>query len=157
MTLVTLIPGVSFKKLTRISTPKGEVRHGLRRDEDTFFGFGEVYFSEVLYGVCKGWKQHRLMTMNLIVVMGAVRFIFHREDQERKTTGSIVLSAEPALGDYGRLTVSPRVWLAFEGIGSGSNLLMNFSSHMHDPEESINVELETYASLLGAPTQPVPQ
>jgi dTDP-4-dehydrorhamnose 3,5-epimerase len=126
--------------LRRIPTPKGEVRHGLRADEPAFAGFGEVYFSEILPGEMKGWKRHRVMTMNLIVVSGTVRFHLHETDATRQ---SYLLSAETD-ADYARLTVPPGWWMAFEGLGRGTNLIMNLASHIHDPTEAENLDISAF-------------
>lgn len=133
-------PAVRLTKLRRIDTPKGEVRHGLRADESDFAGFGEVYFSAVLTGETKGWKRHTRMTMNLVVVCGTVRF--HVRDDAGHAAH--VLSAE-TVQDYGRLTVPPGIWMAFEGIGAGTNLVMNLASHAHDPTEAESRELSAFA------------
>jgi dTDP-4-dehydrorhamnose 3,5-epimerase len=131
--------GPVFTPLRRIATPKGEVRHGLRASDPGFAGFGEAYFSEVLAGEMKGWKRHTRMTMNLIVVSGTVRFVLH--DGAGKNT-EIVISAENA-APYGRLTVPPGFWMAFEGMGA-FNLLMNLASHEHDPAEAENREIDAF-------------
>lgn len=136
-----LIPGVHLTELRRIATPDGEVRHGLRREEADFVGFGEAYFSDVLPGHVKGWKRHRLMTMNLVVVQGSVRFLLCDETESCE----VLLSADPAIAPYGRLTVAPGVWMAFAGQGPGTNLLMNLASHSHDPAEAERAALVVFA------------
>ena len=135
---------VLLSPLRRIPTPKGEVRHGLRASDTGFAGFGEAYFTEVLPGRTKGWKRHTLMTMNLVVVAGAVLFVLHDGEgaAERHT-----LSADDAAG-YARLTVPPGWWMAFHGKGPTHNLLMNLASREHDPEEAENSPLQTFASVL---------
>lgn len=136
-----LMPGVHLTLLRRIPTPDGEVRHGLRQEEADFAGFGEAYFSEVLPGHVKGWKQHGVMTMNLVVVQGAVRFLLC----DAETSCDVVLSADPETAPYGRLTVAPCVWMAFAGLGSGINLLMNLASHGHDPAEARRADLAAFS------------
>ena len=135
-----------FSPLRRIATPKGEVRHGLRASDAGFVSFGEAYFTEVLPGETKGWKRHSLMTMNLVVVSGTVRFVLHDGVSEPR---NFVLSAE-GKADYGRLTVPPGLWMAFHGVGSSLNLLMNLASHEHDPAEAENRELEAFPHALSA-------
>jgi dTDP-4-dehydrorhamnose 3,5-epimerase len=131
--------GLIFTPLRRIASTKGEVRHGLRASDPGFSGFGEVYFSEVLSGTIKGWKRHTQMTMNLVVVSGTIRFILH--DGVGANT-EFVISAEDA-APYGRLTVPPGFWMAFEGLGE-HNLVMNLASHEHDPTEAENLELDAF-------------
>jgi len=152
---VSVSPGLLFTPLRRIATPKGEVRHGLRASDAGFAGFGEVYFTEVLPGAVKGWKRHRLMTLNLVVVCGTVRFIVHDGAQPARRIASYVISAEGA-APYGRLTVPPGLWMGFQGLGQGRNLLMNLASHEHDPTEAESCELEVFADAIPISAQIAP-
>jgi dTDP-4-dehydrorhamnose 3,5-epimerase len=141
-----MLSDVLYSPLRRIPTPQGEVRRGLKVSDAGFAGFGEVYFSEVIAGKVKGWKRHRRMVMNLIVVTGTVRFILHDGAEARH---DYIVSVEED-ERYGRLTVPPGLWMAFEGIGRGSNLLMNFASCEHDPEEAECCPLERFAQHVPA-------
>lgn len=122
-----------FTPLRRIPTPGGEVRHGLRASDPQFAGFGEAYFSGVEQGAVKGWKRHRLMTLNLIVVVGEVRFLVL--DAATGERWAFQPGPEAANG-YGRLTVPPGLWMAFGGVGTGVNMLLNLASIEHDPAEA---------------------
>jgi dTDP-4-dehydrorhamnose 3,5-epimerase len=128
--------GATITPLRRILNPKGDVFHGLKVSEDSFKGFGEAYFSSVHSGVIKGWKRHREMTLNLIVPTGTIEFYLYSGDG---SNGESV-----CLGDsrYARLTVPPGIWMAFQGIGEGLNLLLNVANIPHDPDEAVNVPLE---------------
>lgn len=114
-----------------ISHPKGNVLHGLKRSDEGFVDFGEAYFSTVLRGEIKGWKKHLRMSMNLLVPAGTIRF--HLESDLGGGTEHIELGE----GNYQRLFVPPGIWVAFEGIGTSTNLLMNLASIEHDPTESV--------------------
>jgi dTDP-4-dehydrorhamnose 3,5-epimerase len=137
---------VLYTPLRRIATSHGEVRHGLRASDPGFAGFGEVYLSEVIGGKIKGWKLHRRMVMNLVVVSGTVRFVLHDGTDERRDQ---VVSVEDN-DRYGRLTVPPGLWMAFQGLARGSNLLMNVANCEHDPEEAESCPLERFARHLPA-------
>ena len=71
---ISLLDQIQVKPQQQISTAGGDVWHALKSTEDSFIGFGEAYFS---------WVEPRArleaafkMTMNLIVPIGTVRFIF---------------------------------------------------------------------------------
>ncbi|BAI76898.1 dTDP-4-dehydrorhamnose epimerase (plasmid) [Azospirillum sp. B510] len=119
--------------LKRIPTPKGEVRHGIRVDDAGFAGFGEAYISEIFSGETKGWKRHRLMTMNLIVLKGTINFSVY--DESSNECKKFLLSEENKHLYY-RLTVPPGLWMAFRGEAMGSSLVLNIASHVHDPDEA---------------------
>ena len=136
---VTLFPsGAVITQLARIASPKGDIYHGLKASDESFKGFGEAYFSTVLPGITKGWKCHRLMTLNLLVPVGTIEFHLRSQD------GGITESVQLGNARYARLTVPPGLWMAFSGIGQGLNLLLNVASIPHDPDEAVNAPLDRF-------------
>lgn len=130
--------GATVSPLRRILSERGSVYHGLKVSEETFKGFGEAYFSTVLPGSTKGWKLHRIMTLNLIVPVGTIEFHLRSEN------GEISESVRLGEKEYARLTIPPGLWMAFTGIGNSLNLLLNVASIEHDPDEAIIAPLEQY-------------
>jgi dTDP-4-dehydrorhamnose 3,5-epimerase len=120
--------------LNQIKNPKGDIYHGMKKSDNGFDGFGEAYFSTVHKGDIKGWKKHTIMTLNLVVPVGAIEFVVY--DQESKSFFREILSQD----NYQRLTVKPGAWMAFRGVGE-SNILLNLASIEHNPDEAINIEL----------------
>lgn len=123
-----------------IAHPKGDIRHALKASEASFEGFGEAYFTTILPGQTKGWKKHRSMHMNLVVVQGEVAFHVHND--RSGVTETFVLSA--SADNYGRLHVPPGLWMAFGGQSDAPSLVLNIASIEHDPDEAVNVDLGTY-------------
>ena len=120
--------------LRKIKNPKGEVLHGLKNSEKSFSGFGEAYFSKIDYNKIKGWTIHKEMTLNLIVPLGQVMFIIYDDRIKSNSRGNfnkIVLSNS----NYQRLTVPPKLWVAFKGISKSSNLILNIANLKHNPLE----------------------
>ena len=60
-------------------------------------------------GAVKAWKQHRRMTLNLVVPVGNVRFVFLADEGKAQREETIGVS------NYVRLTVPPGVWFGFQG------------------------------------------
>lgn len=136
--MVASIEGVSFTPLKIIEGPLGNVMHGIKQVDPSFAGFGEAYFSTAKKGAIKGWKKHTQMTLNIIVIQGSIRFVVYDDRQESQTRNQyqeIVLSPS---SNYGRLTVAPGLWMAFEGLDEQENMLMNFANILHDPNEADN-------------------
>lgn len=126
--------GVMLTPLRRISTPKGDVLHGLKATDQGFAGFGEAYLSLVLSGKIKGWKQHSVMTLNLICVQGAIRFVVYGTNQNEPVFDTVLSPNNTET--YSRLTIPPMLWVGFSGFSTGTSMLLNVASHIHDPEES---------------------
>ena len=122
--------------LSKIPTEGGDVLHGIKKNEETYFGFGEAYFSNVNKGKIKGWKLHKDMTMNLIVPSGTVKFVFF--DEKLKSHKELTIGRL----NYCRVTVPPKIWFAFQGLDNKyPNLVFNFANLQHDPNEVIRKEI----------------
>lgn len=131
-----------YTPLKRIATSGGDVLHGMKRGEAGYAGFGEVYFSWVAKNAVKGWKRHREMTLNLIVPIGTVRFVLTRNAADG--AGERDFEEHMLCGEtrYGRLTVPPGVWMAFQGLGESMSLVTNVANLPHDPDEVERMNLK---------------
>jgi dTDP-4-dehydrorhamnose 3,5-epimerase len=115
--------------LNRISTKGGDVLHALKSNDIDFSQFGEIYFSWVEKNSIKAWKKHTMMSMNLVVPVGLVRFVFFDEVNKQFTIHEIGES------NYMRLHVPPNTWFGFQGIYNEASLVTNISDILHDPDE----------------------
>jgi dTDP-4-dehydrorhamnose 3,5-epimerase len=89
-------------------------------------------------GAIKAWKCHQRMTLNLVVPLGAVYFVFHCNTRlaEQKSETDDEFRVEKLGNDcYSRITVPPGIWFGFQGIASGSSLLLNVADMVHDMKE----------------------
>ena len=127
--------GVTLTPLKIIKNPKGDIFQALKVSESEFNGFGEAYFSSVKKNVVKGWKKHTKMTLNLIVVVGEVKFVIY----DSYNFFTINLSKN----NYQRLTISPNLWLGFQGIYD-QNILLNLANIEHNPSESLNEDISVF-------------
>ena len=129
MGTMNLLDQIRVTSLQKIPTPGGDVWHALKSTEESFHGFGEAYFSWVQFNSIKAWKQHLRMTMNLVVPIGTVRFVFcdllhhsFREEQIGEST-------------YARITVPPKIWFGYQGMSEKPSLVLNVSNLPHEPAE----------------------
>ncbi len=134
------LSGVLVTPLRRISHPQGDVLHGLKASDPAFQGFGEAYFSIVQSGAVKSWRKHLRMTLNLVVPVGAVRFVLVDDRGQSIQLATTTLDAD----NYARLTVPPGLWMAFQGQGDGLNLVLNVANLEHDPGESEAAPLDQF-------------
>ena len=125
--------------LKRIPTVGGDVLHALKKTDAGFDGFGEIYFSWVEQGAIKAWKYHKRMTLNLVVPMGEVIFVFHQTNQKNNFRTENIGEER-----YVRLTVPPGIWFGFKGLTSGYSLLMNVIDLEHDPDEVLRKETSEF-------------
>jgi dTDP-4-dehydrorhamnose 3,5-epimerase len=136
-----LIEGVVVSPLKIIMHPKGEVLQAIKSGSYGYDGFGEAYFSLIKKGEIKGWKKHLKMTLNLIVPEGEIQFVVY-DDRENSPTKNEFFQTNLSKDNYCRLTISPGLWVGFQGLSNGTNLLLNVANIEHDPDESRNLSLE---------------
>ena len=122
-----------------IENEKGNIYHALKKNDLSFKGFGEAYFTSIKYGETKGWKKHLEMYMNLIVPIGEVCFYLHNENNG--------ITKKYIIGKnfYKKLFVPPGLWVAFSGLSKNENLILNISNIEHNPLESLSAPLQQFS------------
>ena len=137
------IDGITITPLKQIEKTGGSIFHAMKKSELSFQGFGEAYFSHINSNQIKAWKIHREMWLNLVVPLGAVKFVLVDQRKSSKTKDEsfeIILGPET---NYKRLTIPPGVTFGFQGVGEGINLVLNIASIEHDPDEVNNLDIDT--------------
>ena len=119
---------IGVTPLQRIPTPGGDVMHAMKCSDPGYTRFGEAYFSWIEPGAVKAWKMHQRMTLNLVVPLGTVRFVFH-------LPGAGMRIEEIGATNYARLTVPPGIWFGFQGRAAVPSLLLNLADIPHEPGE----------------------
>lgn len=118
--------------LQQIETAGGNVLHAMKKTDVGYSSFGEAYFSWVSAGAVKAWKRHTRMTMNVVVPVGQVRFVF----RSTNAVGADEFRVEViGINRYARITVPPGIWFGFQGMHVRQSLVLNLSSIVHDPNE----------------------
>ncbi len=123
---------ISVTPLSRIETSGGDVLHAMKQNDHGYKGFGEAYFSWVSAGAIKAWKLHTKMTMNLVVPVGQVRFVFRCINAQGVDEFRV---EEIGFNRFGRITVPPGIWFGFKGIDINQSLILNIANINHDPNE----------------------
>ena len=135
------LSGINLTPLKKFEQNNGTVLHAMKSSEKSFHGFGEIYYSTVDYGKIKGWKKHTKMVLNLVVPIGEIKFVIF-DDRENSDTYNKKYEICLSQKNYYRLTIPPGLWVAFQGVGQGINMLTNIASIEHDPDEAINLQIE---------------
>jgi dTDP-4-dehydrorhamnose 3,5-epimerase len=126
------IADILVTPLRRIETVGGDVLHAIKHNDSGYGGFGEAYFSWVSGGAVKAWKRHTRMTMNVVVPVGQVRFVFRKVDA---AGGDEFRVEEIGVDRYARITVPAGIWFGFQGCSAQQSLVLNIASIPHDPNE----------------------
>ena len=135
------IAGLILTPLKQIHHPKGDILHGLKKSDAEYSSFGEAYFSTINNGEIKGWNKHKMMILNLIVPFGEVTFVICDKRESSRSKGKF-FKVTLSQTNYKRLTVPPRLWIAFRGNGINTNLILNIANMEHDPNEIEKINLD---------------
>jgi dTDP-4-dehydrorhamnose 3,5-epimerase len=84
-----MIEGVKLKNLKVIPDERGRLMEILRRDDEMFIKFGQVYMSATYPGVVKGWHVHRLQIDNIACIKGMLKLVLYDSRDGSKTKGEI--------------------------------------------------------------------
>ena len=131
---------IQVTNIKRIQTKGGDVMTALKSAATSYIGFGEAYFSCIEPDAVKAWKCHLKMTLNLVVPIGNVKFVFFANSKDNDYRVEEVGEIR-----YVRLTVPPGIWFGFMGVDSNNSIILNLANMEHDegevlrmPKDSIN-------------------
>ena len=120
---------IKIQRLKIIKITAGNIMRILKKKNLTKGGFGEAYFSKIKFRSIKAWKYHKKMFLNLIVPVGKVKFVFYSEQDNRFRV------IEIGEKKYSRITVPPKIWFGFKGIGKSESIILNITNIEHNPKE----------------------
>jgi dTDP-4-dehydrorhamnose 3,5-epimerase len=96
----------------------------LRRDDDIFQEFGQVYLTTVYPGVVKAWHYHKLQSDHFTCVSGMMKLVLYDNRSGSPTHGLIneffLGKHNPAL-----VVIPPEVYHGFKCVGSSEALVIN--------------------------------
>jgi dTDP-4-dehydrorhamnose 3,5-epimerase len=72
-----MIEGVKTKKLKVIPDERGRVMEILRRDDELFQNFGQVYMTTTYPGMVKAWHKHEKQADNIACVSGMIKMALY--------------------------------------------------------------------------------
>tara|TARA_Y100001970_G_scaffold129887_1_gene160141 strand:- start:19474 stop:19905 length:432 start_codon:yes stop_codon:yes gene_type:complete len=122
------------KDLKTFNLKDGNLFKGLSKLDKNYIQFGEIYFTYILRNKIKCWKQHKKMTLNLIVLLGKVKFVIAKNksrDLEKLEFDEIILSENKKQ----IITIYPGFWFGFQGIKYKKSLVTNIASILHSDKE----------------------
>ena len=132
-----MVSDIIVTPLRRVAVAGGDVLHAMKSADTGYVDFGEAYFSLIEHGKTKAWKRHLRMTLNLVVPIGSVKFVFM--DDGGKFREEVIGGAR-----YIRLTVPPGIWFGFKGLAKPHSLILNVADIPHNPDE---VERKVFAEI----------
>ena len=126
-----MIDGVKVKKLVIHPDDRGRLMEILRRDEDMFEKFGQVYMTTAYPGVVKAWHYHKKQMDNFTCIKGRMRLGLYDGRKDSPTFGNVeeyVISLEePVL-----VQIPPKVYHGFKCISEEEAMVINTVTEPYD-------------------------
>ena len=136
------IEGVVVTPLKQINDERCSVFHVMKNNSDTFYSFGEAYFSKIYKNIIKGWKYHKEMKQNFCVPYGELKLVlfdYRVNSSTRGVINEIILNDDE---NYMRVTIPENIWYSFKCLSIDYCLLLNIANIKHKENESLNMDLK---------------
>jgi dTDP-4-dehydrorhamnose 3,5-epimerase len=139
-----MIDGVKAKPLRVIPDERGRLMEILRKDDDLFAGFGQVYMTTAYPGVTKAWHYHKKQVDNFAVLKGMMKLVLYDSRKGSKTFGEI---NEFFLGENNPTLVQiPKlVYHGFKTISTEEALVVNIPSLPYNRKEPDEYRLDPHS------------
>jgi len=140
-----MIEGVRVKKLTVILDERGRLMEILRRDDEIFIRFGQVYMTTALPGVVKAWHYHKKQADNFVCVQGMMKVALYDAREASPTRGEV---NEFFLGVWNpvRLHIPPGVYHGFKCISTGEAMIVNTPTEPYNRREPDEFRLPAHTA-----------
>ena len=138
-----MIEGVKTKKLKIIPDDRGRLMEILRRDDEIFQNFGQVYMTTAFPGVVKGWHYHKIQTDNFTCIGGEMRLGLYDGREDSPTFGNteeyVISLANPLL-----VQIPPGVYHGFKCISAEEAVVVNTVTEPYNYNEPDEYRIDAF-------------
>ena len=140
-----MIGGVKVKKLKVIPDERGRLMEILRRDDELFSNFGQVYMTTTYPGVVKAWHKHEKQTDNVACVSGMIKLVLfdNREDSATcKETNQFYLGVHNPL----LVQIPAGVYHGWTCVSQEEAVVINIPTEVYNYAQPAEQRLDPYGS-----------
>lgn len=128
-----MIDGVKIKKLKVIPDDRGRLMEILRKDDEIFEKFGQVYMTTAKPGIVKAWHWHKKQTDNFACVAGKIRLVLF-DAREDSPTYKQIDEFEISLDNPMLVQIPANVYHGFKCISEKEAIVINTVTEPYDHE-----------------------
>ncbi len=131
LTVFPMIQDAQVKTLKVIPDERGRLMEMLRRDDELFKGFGQLYMTTAYPGVVKAWHYHKKQWDHFVCVRGMMKVVLYDSRKDSRTHGEV---NEFFLGDHRPilLQIPPLVYHGFKCISAYEAIVVNCPTELYD-------------------------
>ncbi|MBP6965773.1 MAG: dTDP-4-dehydrorhamnose 3,5-epimerase family protein [Armatimonadetes bacterium] len=129
-----MIEGVKIKQLQRHADERGCLTEILRRDDEIFAEFGQVYATVNYPQVVRAWHYHKKQDDFFAVVKGMAKAVLYDAREGSPTKGEV---NEFFLGEQNMilLRIPVGVYHGYKTVGDETAILLNLPTRTYDPSD----------------------
>ena len=138
-----MIDGLKIKKLGIIPDQRGRVMEILRRDDELFQKFGQVYMTTTYPGVVKAWHKHEKQADNIACIAGMIKMALYDGRPGSPTHGEV---NEFYLGVHNPVLVQvpSGVYHGWMGMSPEEAVIINIPTEPYDREHPDEQRLDPH-------------
>jgi dTDP-4-dehydrorhamnose 3,5-epimerase len=142
-----MIDGVRTHKLKVIPDERGRLMEILRRDDELFRGFGQVYLTTTYPGVVKAWHKHEKQTDTIACVAGVIKMALYDGRPSSPTHKEV---NEFYLGVHNPMLVQvpPGVYHGWTCVSQEEALIINVPTEPYNREQPDEQRLDPHTSSI---------
>ena len=142
-----MIHGSKIKKLKIIPDERGRLMEILRKDDEIFNKFGQVYVTTVKPGVVKAWHYHKKQDDHFVCLAGIVRVALFDSRKKSPTYGEIndyIMSLE----DPFVVKIPKGVYHGFKGIANIESMVLNVPTKAYNYKNPDEFRLDAFKNII---------
>jgi dTDP-4-dehydrorhamnose 3,5-epimerase len=138
-----MIEGVKIKKLKLIPDERGKLMEILRRDDDIFKKFGQVYMTTAKPGVAKAWHYHKRQDDNFACISGKMRLALY-DARKKSPTYKEVNEFVMSLDDPMLITIPRLVYHGFKCVSAEEAIVINTPTNIYNYKKPDEYRVDPY-------------
>lgn len=138
-----MIEGVKVKKLKVITDDRGRLMEILRKDDEIFQKFGQVYMTTAFSGSVKAWHYHKIQTDNFTCISGKMKLALYDARKDSKTYKEIN-EFTISIDDPMVVRIPPLVYHGFKCIGDAEAIVVNTVTEPYNRQNPDEYRVDPY-------------
>ena len=138
-----MINGVKVKKLKVIPDDRGRLMEILRKDDDIFERFGQVYMTTAKPGVVKSWHYHKKQDDNFTCVHGKIKLVLYdarKKSPTYKEINEFILGMEEPI----LVRIPKLVYHGFKCVSDCEAIVINTPTKAYDHKRPDEYRIDPY-------------
>jgi dTDP-4-dehydrorhamnose 3,5-epimerase len=142
-----MIEGVEVKKLKVIPDERGMLMEILRRDDELFVKFGQVYVTTTYPEVVKAWHMHKIQTDNVVCLQGMIKLALYDSRENSPTYNDV---NEFYLGVHNPILVQipPEVYHGWMCVSEEEAVIVNVPTEVYNYEKPDEHRIDPYENFI---------